>query len=153
MATPSRALLMAFTKKPGYHFAGTPYGPKRYTASRKKNRRVNRNELLANLEVLKIAAANEPEVPTRLYKNLCHWQTEEMKKQMERTRRVLGWQSSSGGSTSADLAAAVQAVTLAVQQQRARQIASPAQLEPQRLLGPSGHRSFSSLLLASLHSG
>lgn len=152
------AVLMAFVKKPGLHFSRTPYGPRRYGPARKANKRQNRNEMLANLEVLRIAAASEPEVPTRLYKPLNFWKRQLMTRKLDETRRVQEQQSAAPGSEG--VLAAVQSVTRAIQQQRERlrltapQLQSPAAAPPAlplvaapRRPGAGSHvRSFSSWL-------
>lgn len=46
---------------------------------------------LKNLSVLKLAAAHEPPVPTRLYKPLNWWRQMWMKRKLESAKTVLGW--------------------------------------------------------------
>ncbi len=51
-------------------------------------------QTLKNVSVLKMAAAWEPPVPTRLYKPLNYWRIMWMRKKLEQAKGVLGWNSS-----------------------------------------------------------
>lgn len=46
---------------------------------------------MKNMSILKLAEANQPEVPVRLYKPLNFSRMQWMKKKLEETRAALGW--------------------------------------------------------------
>lgn len=54
------------------------------------------HQVLKNMSVLKMAAAQEPPVPTRLYKPLNLWRLMWMRNKLEAAKTVLGWDSLSG---------------------------------------------------------
>jgi hypothetical protein len=51
-------------------------------------------QTLRNLSVLKMAEAQQPEVPVRLYKPLNHWRLLWMRKKLDQAKELLGWSSS-----------------------------------------------------------
>eukprot|EP00955_Chlamydomonas_euryale_P101116 365325-Chlamydomonas_euryale.AAC.14 len=72
-----------------------------------RNRRRNGETTLKNLSVLKMAAANEPEAPTRLYKPLNHWRLLWMRKRMQTSKSILGWEDGMHGSSNRALEAKI----------------------------------------------
>lgn len=48
-------------------------------------------QTLKNMSVLRMAAAHQPDVPTRLYKPLTHWKLIWMRKKVDAAKAVLGW--------------------------------------------------------------
>ncbi len=57
-------------------------------------------QALKNQSVLKLAAAHEPEVPTRLYKPLNLWRLQWMKSKLEVAKAVLKWDPASAARLS-----------------------------------------------------
>jgi len=47
------------------------------------------------MSVLRMAAAHQPDVPTRLYKPLNHWRLLWMRKKLDAAKSVLGWSADS----------------------------------------------------------
>lgn len=75
---------------------GRAWNPKGYvpelTKTQLRNRVKNRKQFLANVSVLKLAAAHEPAVPTRLWKPLPHFKIKIMKNKLDEAKRILDWQ-------------------------------------------------------------
>ncbi|KAG2501707.1 hypothetical protein HYH03_000208 [Edaphochlamys debaryana] len=86
----SRCALVVF-KTTGGRSWNPPGGLKPLTPSQQRNRKKNIGITLKNLSVLKLAEANQPAVPVRLYKPLSYSRAEWMKKKLEQTRQALGW--------------------------------------------------------------
>ncbi|KAJ9530587.1 hypothetical protein QJQ45_014788, partial [Haematococcus lacustris] len=86
----SRAALVVF-KTTGGKAWNPPGGLKPLSATQKGNRRKNVEQTLQNLSVLKMAAAQQPEVPTRLYRHLDPWKLVWMRKRLRIAQDVLGW--------------------------------------------------------------
>lgn len=87
----SAALLVVKSLNRGRVWNRKGYVPKP-TPTQLRNRVKNRLLFLKNISVLKLAAANEPEVPTRLWKPLCHFRVVMMRRKLDEARRVLNWQ-------------------------------------------------------------
>eukprot|EP00798_Chlamydomonas_sp_ICE-L_P013500 gene13500-19359_t len=68
-----------------------PGGLKPLSKGQIRNRKSNMEQTLKNKSVLRMAAANEPAVPTRLYRPLNHWRVLWMKRKLGTTKELLGW--------------------------------------------------------------
>mmetsp|Transcript_11770 Transcript_11770/g.20977 ORF Transcript_11770/g.20977 Transcript_11770/m.20977 type:complete len:146 (+) Transcript_11770:173-610(+) len=86
----SRALLVVY-KTTGGKAWNPPGGLKPLSATQQRNKKKNIEQALKNQSVLKMAAALQPEEPTRLYKPLCHWRLIWMRKKMDTAKELLGW--------------------------------------------------------------
>lgn len=86
----TRALMIVY-KTTGGRAWNPPEGLRPLSPCQTRNRRKNAEITLKNISVLKMAAASEPEQPTRLYKPLNHWRVMLMRKKMEQSKEVLAW--------------------------------------------------------------
>lgn len=115
----SRALLVVY-KTTGGHMWNSSGSLKPLSACQQRNRRRNTEQTLKNMSVIKMAAAAEPPQPTRLYKPLNHWRLLWMRKRMEQSKTVLGWDGSNSISAMrARLAALSERLQLSAPQQGA----------------------------------
>ncbi|KAF5830384.1 hypothetical protein DUNSADRAFT_14666 [Dunaliella salina] len=93
----SRALFVVF-KTTGGKAWNPPTGLRPLTETQKRNRRKNIEQTLKNNSVLKMAAAQQPEVPTRLYKPLPNFQLLWMRKKLDKAREIIAWREGNSAS-------------------------------------------------------
>lgn len=86
----SRAALIVF-KTTGGRAWNPPGGLRPLTPTQRRNRKENVELALKNMSVLKLAAANQPPVPVRLFKPLNHTRLKWMKHRLEAAKKALGW--------------------------------------------------------------
>ncbi|KAG2451289.1 hypothetical protein HYH02_003895 [Chlamydomonas schloesseri] len=86
----SRCLQVVF-KTTGGRAWNPPSGLRPLSPSQRRNRKKNLALTMKNMSILKLAEANQPEVPVRLFKPLNFSRMQWMKKKLEETRAALGW--------------------------------------------------------------
>mmetsp|Transcript_1784 Transcript_1784/g.4517 ORF Transcript_1784/g.4517 Transcript_1784/m.4517 type:complete len:157 (-) Transcript_1784:192-662(-) len=98
----SRALCVVF-KTTGGKAWNPPTGLRPLTETQKRNRRKNIEQTLKNNSVLRMAAAQQPEVPTRLYKPLSSYQLLWMRKKLDKAREILAWREGTPASPASSI--------------------------------------------------
>ncbi|PNW72039.1 hypothetical protein CHLRE_16g684950v5 [Chlamydomonas reinhardtii] len=86
----SRCVMVVF-KTTGGRSWNPPSGLRPLSPAQRRNRTKNLALTMKNMSILKLAEANQPEVPVRLYKPLNFSRMQWMKKKLEETRAALGW--------------------------------------------------------------